>query len=119
MPSQNGSNGHFHTHGFDRSTSPDFVGGTLESTQRCSPLAAEDHSAQHRPESYVEASEAAEFLKYNPKTLLRLAREGQIPAHPVTGFQRRRWRFLISELDGWARGKVNSGCHPCQKLRRM
>lgn len=71
----------------------------------------------HEAEAFVDVVRAAEFVKYNHKTLLRLAREGSIPAHPLTGSKRRKWRFLISELDAWARGKVNSSCDPCQNSR--
>jgi excisionase family DNA binding protein len=68
-------------------------------------------------ESFIDASEAAAFVKLHPKTLLRLAREGSIPAHPLTGNRRRIWRFLRSELDAWARSRVHSGCDRCQNSR--
>lgn len=74
-------------------------------------------ATNHETEPFVDVVQAAEFVKYNCKTLLRLAREGSIPAHPLTGSKRRKWRFLISELDAWARGKVNSSCDPCQNSR--
>jgi len=70
-------------------------------------------------EPYIDASEAAAFIKLNRKTLLRLARDGSIPAHPLTGRRRRIWRFLVSELDDWARSRVNSGCDRCQNSRRI
>lgn len=68
-------------------------------------------------ESFIGAAEAAAFIGLHRKTLLRLAREGSIPAHPLTGKRRRIWRFLISELDAWARSRVNSGCDRCQNSR--
>jgi len=68
-------------------------------------------------ESFIDAAEAATFIGLHRKTLLRLAREGEIPAHPLTGRRRRIWRFLISELDAWARSRVNSGCDRCQNSR--
>jgi excisionase family DNA binding protein len=68
-------------------------------------------------EPFIDASEAAAFIKLHRKTLLRLAREGSIPVHPLTGNRRRIWRFLRSELDAWARTKVNSGCDRCQNSR--
>ena len=58
-----------------------------------------------RTEPFVDALEAAHFLKLHPKTLLRLARRKAIPAHPLTGRRRHIWRFLLSELDAWARGR--------------
>ncbi len=69
-------------------------------------------------EPFVDSDSAAEFIKLNRKTLLRYAREGLVPAYPVTGAKRRKWRFLLSDLDAWARAKVNSTSDPCQKSRR-
>lgn len=68
-------------------------------------------------EPFIDASRAAEFVNLHRKTLLRLAREGSIPAHPLAGNKRRMWRFLVSELDAWARSKVNSNCDRCQNSR--
>ena len=62
-------------------------------------------------EPYVDAQEAARFIGVNPKTVTRLARAGMVPAHPIGNGQRRRWRFLKSELDIWMRGRVNSTHH--------
>ena len=64
-------------------------------------------------EAFVGPDVAAEFVKLHRKTLLRFAREGRVPTHPLTGNKRRKWRFLISELDSWARAKVNSASDPC------
>jgi predicted DNA-binding transcriptional regulator AlpA len=74
--------------------------------------------AIHGIERFIDAGKAAEFVQLNRKTLLRFAREGSIPAHPLTGNKRRKWRFLISELDAWARGKINSTSDRCQDSRR-
>ena len=74
--------------------------------------------AIHGIEPFIDAGKAAEFVQLNRKTLLRFAREGSIPAHPLTGIKRRNWRFLISELDAWARAKLNSTSDPCQNFRR-
>lgn len=63
-------------------------------------------SAPQSFERYVDATFAAQFLGMHPKTLARLARKGIVPAHPIgEGNQRRRWRFLISELDAWLRAR--------------
>jgi excisionase family DNA binding protein len=53
---------------------------------------------------------AARFLNMHPKTVLRKAREGSLPAHPV-GTDRKRWHFYLSELDDWLRSQVTSGRH--------
>jgi len=69
-------------------------------------------------EHYVDSDEAAEFLKLNPRTVQRLAREGTIPAHPFGGKNRKTWRFLLSELDDWMKAKVNSARGPCRSIGR-
>jgi excisionase family DNA binding protein len=63
------------------------------------------------PEPYVDALEAALFLSISRKTLTRLARQGQIPAHPLGDGVRKSWRFLKSELDTWMHARVNSKSH--------
>jgi excisionase family DNA binding protein len=74
------------------------------------------HSGRTAPmslhEPYVDAQEGAAFLGLHPKTLMRLAREGKVPAYSISDGPRRHWRFLISELDKWMKTKVNSSAHP-------
>jgi excisionase family DNA binding protein len=70
------------------------------------------------PEPYTDAKEGAEFLCIHPKTLMRLAREGSVPAYSFSEGTRRHWRFLISELDTWMRSKVNSNAHPVRSVSR-
>ena len=48
---------------------------------------------------WLTASEAALYLKVKPRTVLKWAKEGQIPAHPLSGSKRVTWRFLKTELD--------------------
>jgi hypothetical protein len=37
-----------------------------------------------------------------------MARDGKIPAHAIgDGMKRRHWRFLLSQLDEWRRGRTN------------
>jgi excisionase family DNA binding protein len=69
-----------------------------------------------RPEPYVDAKEGAAFLRMHPKTLMRLAREGSVPAYSFNEGTRRHWRFLISELDKWMKTKVNSSAHPVRSV---
>jgi excisionase family DNA binding protein len=56
-------------------------------------------------EPFVSAKEASQFVRLHPVTLQRLAREGTLPAHPVGDGQRRRWRFLLSELGQWLQAR--------------
>jgi hypothetical protein len=59
-------------------------------------------------EPYVDAEEAARFLKVTPRRVKEMARAGNIPAHPVDpNAERKEWRFLLSELSAWMRS--NSG----------
>ena len=67
---------------------------------------------------FLDANQAASKLNISPKTLLRWAREGLVPAHPLSGTRRRSWRFAESELDAWALSKVNSNRDWCQNSRR-
>jgi hypothetical protein len=69
-------------------------------------------------EHYVGAAEAAQFLFLHPRTLTQMARQGDVPAHPLGDGQRRVWRFLLSELDWWMRNRVDSPCRPCSPNRR-
>ena len=56
-------------------------------------------------EPLMDADEAAKFLGgLHPKTIMRMARRGELPAYRVGKF----WRFRASELDEWLR--VQSRC---------
>jgi len=83
------------------------------STRTCV-VTPQSRAAEH----YVAAAEAAKFLSIHPRTLAQMARQGDIPAHPLGNGQRRLWRFLLSELDVWMRERVHSRCRPCSPKRR-
>jgi excisionase family DNA binding protein len=67
-----------------------------------------DHS--HR-EAYVSPEEAAAFLKINRLKIIRMARSGSVPAHPLGTGKRRQWRFKLSELDKHMQGGIETN-HP-------
>jgi excisionase family DNA binding protein len=70
-------------------------------------------------EPFINAKQASGLLHLSAKTLLRLARQGVIPAHPLTGKTRKQWRFLESELYAWAHQRVNLvTSDPCLNSRR-
>jgi predicted DNA-binding transcriptional regulator AlpA len=70
-------------------------------------------------EPFIKAKQASELLHLSAKTLLRFARQGIVPAHPLTGKTRRQWRFLESELYAWAHERVNLvTSDPCLNSRR-
>jgi len=50
-------------------------------------------------EPYVSPEEAAGFLRTNRIKIIRMARSGALPAHPLGSGKRRQWRFKLSELD--------------------
>ncbi len=55
-------------------------------------------------EPFVDAAAAAQFLGCSRSQLLRLARQGKVPAHPLDKDDekvRRTWRFKLSELDAF------------------
>lgn len=49
----------------------------------------------------VDPDKAAEYLSLSRKHVLKLARLGILPAHPLGHGQRKTWRFLLSELREW------------------
>lgn len=57
--------------------------------------------------------EAAAYVGLHWKTVERMARFGEIPAHPVSGVRRKTWKYYPSELDAWLRARVNSTRRPC------
>jgi hypothetical protein len=54
--------------------------------------------ANLEPEPFVDAVEAAEFLRLRPRRVLELARQGAIPAYPLGQGKRKVWRFRLSEI---------------------
>lgn len=62
-------------------------------------------------EQYVSPEEAAKFLALSRQRIIRMARLGLLPAHPLGTGKRRQWRFRLSELDQQMRGGVNTD-HP-------
>lgn len=77
-----------------------FDPGSLESTVEFEPV--------------VDSEEAAQFLNINPKTLQKMARNGEVPAYRIG----KLWKFRISDLDEWLRSKVISTCHSCRENER-
>jgi len=50
-------------------------------------------------EPFVTTAAVAKFLGLSRRTVAKMAREGRIPAHPVSGTARRTWRFKLSEVE--------------------
>jgi excisionase family DNA binding protein len=50
------------------------------------------------PERFVDSETAAKFLSISQKWILLMARQGELPAHPLGQGHRRIWRFRLSEL---------------------
>jgi excisionase family DNA binding protein len=65
-------------------------------------------------EQYVSPEEAAAFLKVNRLKIIRMARSGSVPAHPLTSGKRRQWRFKLSELDKYMQGDIKTD-HPPER----
>jgi len=49
----------------------------------------------------LDAEEAAQVLRMDSRTLVRWARLGYVPAHPMGEGKRKLWRFLEHELLEW------------------
>ena len=48
---------------------------------------------------WLTVSEAANYLKVKPRTLLLWARQGRVKAFALSGTQRHIWRFRRQDLD--------------------
>lgn len=53
----------------------------------------------------LDAREAAEVLRMDSRTLIRWARLGQVPAHPMGEGKRKLWRFIEHELLEWVESR--------------
>ncbi len=95
---------------FPRADSPE--AGGFEATAKIERMVDSQNAAgfPSMREVPVGPEEAARFLNMHSKTVLRKARSGALPAHPVGG-NRKRWHFYLSELDDWLRSQVNA-CSP-------
>jgi excisionase family DNA binding protein len=79
-------------------------------------IAPQLDSSDPLKEEPVGSREAGHLLRMHPKTVLRKAREGILPAHPV-GSIRKRWRFYLSELNQWLRSQVLKTSQPRRGLQ--
>ncbi len=50
---------------------------------------------------FLNADEAAQILRMDSRTLVRWARYGYVPAHPLGEGKRKLWRFIEAELAQW------------------
>jgi excisionase family DNA binding protein len=57
-------------------------------------------------ETWLTASEAAAYVKTEPRSLLRWVREGKLPGYRLSGSKRHTYRFLARDLDAALRGKA-------------
>jgi excisionase family DNA binding protein len=48
---------------------------------------------------WLTATEAAQYLRVKPRTILSWAKRGTIPAHRLSGCKRITWRFRREDLD--------------------
>ena len=48
---------------------------------------------------WLTATEAAEYLRIEPRTLLAWVRQGKVKAYALSGTKRRVWRFRHQDLD--------------------
>ncbi len=50
-------------------------------------------------EEWLTAAEAADYVKFNRRSFLRLVRNGEIRGYVLCGTRRRVWRFRKCDLD--------------------
>lgn len=60
---------------------------------------AQAQCAPTLPSVWLTATEAAQYLRVSPRTIVEWAREGKIKGHVLSGLQRHTWRFRTEELD--------------------
>ena len=48
---------------------------------------------------WLTATEAAQYLRVEPRTLLMWARQGKVKGYILSGARRLTWRFRIEDLD--------------------
>jgi excisionase family DNA binding protein len=65
--------------------------------------------APNRFEPLLTPVDAGAYLKVHPKTAIRMAREGSVPALRVGA---KHWRFRRTDLEKWASDRVKSGRQP-------
>lgn len=53
---------------------------------------------------WLTAAEAAQYLRVDPRTLLRWTREGKVRGFALSGTARRVWRFRREDLDATLTG---------------
>jgi len=49
--------------------------------------------------AWLTASEAAQYLRVEPRTLLVWARQGKVRGYVLSGTKRVTWRFRVQDLD--------------------
>ncbi len=59
-------------------------------------------------ERFLDSHQAADLLQIHPKTLQRLARNGEIRAMRIG----KLWRFRTSDLDAWVDLRLKLGSYP-------
>jgi excisionase family DNA binding protein len=80
------------------------TGTVMESNQRGEDLM----EVQGQFEPLLDAEEAAAHLRVHPKTLMRMARNGVVPAIRIGKY----WRFRASTLDAWIGTSENRSSQP-------
>lgn len=60
----------------------------------------------------LDAQEAAQILRMDRRTLVRWARIGYVPAHPLGEGKRKLWRFREHELLAWVEARETEKKRP-------
>lgn len=67
---------------------------------RIPPRSTVEYETQFEP--LLDSDEAAALLKIHPKTLQRMARNGEITGIHIG----KLWRFRASDLENWIKGRI-------------
>ncbi|HKW19577.1 MAG TPA: helix-turn-helix domain-containing protein [Terriglobales bacterium] len=79
----------------------------MSNVQKKPPQNTIEHDASFEP--LLDSDEAAALLKIHPKTLQRMARNGEVPGIQIG----KLWRFRASELNAWMQGII-AHSYPCR-----
>jgi hypothetical protein len=90
-------------------------GTMMNAVLKLMPQPATGPDCSPNKQKVLTAVDAALLMHMDHRTLIRWARVGYVPAHPLGEGRRRLWRFFEDELLAWVRSQSN-GCE--DHLRR-
>jgi excisionase family DNA binding protein len=84
----------------------------LHNDQQCSDAGTEEGDTKDtiKMQALTTPAEAGRLLKVHAKTVIKLAREGELPGFRIG----KHWRFRNSDLEAWAENRIQSPRQPAE-----